>query len=383
MKPLHGVRVIEMAGLGPGPYCAMLLADMGADVVRVDRPGGGALPGAPDPERDVLNRGRRSIALDLKDPDAVRTLLALVEKADALVEGYRPGVMERLGLGPEACHARNPALVYGRMTGWGQHGPLAPRAGHDINYIALSGALHAIGPADGVPVPPLNLVGDFGGGGMLLAFGLLCALLEARRCGRGRVVDAAMSDGSASLMTIIYGLHASGLWHDARGRNLLDGGAPYYGCYRCADGGHVAVGALEPAFYRDLLDLLGLADGPEWRQDDVALWPEQRRRFAEIFATRPRDVWAALAEGRDCCLTPVLSLAEAPDHPHNRARGTFVAHAGIVQPAPVPRFGPQAPAIDRAPPRPGQDGAAILRDWGVASPSSGGGEATAVAIERL
>jgi alpha-methylacyl-CoA racemase len=363
MKPLHGVRVIEMAGLGPGPYCAMLLADMGADVVRVDRPGGGPRPGEPAPERDVLTRGRRSIALDLKDPAAVRTLLSLVEKADLLVEGYRPGVMERLGLGPDVCHARNPALVYGRMTGWGQHGPLAPRAGHDINYIALSGALHAIGPADGVPVPPLNLVGDFGGGGMLLAFGLLCALLEARRSGRGRVVDAAMSDGAASLMTIIYGLHASGLWRDARGRNLLDGGAPYYGCYRCADGGHVAVGALEPAFFRDLLDLLGLADGPEWRQDDAALWPRQRRRFAEIFATRSRDEWAALADGRDCCLTPVLSLAEAPDHPHNRARGTFVTNAGIVQPAPVPRFGPEAPVIDRVPPRSGQDSAAILRDW--------------------
>jgi len=363
MKPLHGVRVIEMAGLGPTPYCAMLLADMGAEVVRVDRPGAGQRPGEPDPERDVLTRGRRSIALDLKEPAAVRTLLALVGKADLLVEGYRPGVMERLGLGPEVCHARNPMLVYGRMTGWGQHGPLAPRAGHDINYIALSGALHAIGPADGVPVPPLNLVGDFGGGGMLLAFGLLCALLEARRCGHGRVVDAAMSDGAASLMTIIYGLYASGLWRDARGSNLLDGGAPYYGCYRCADGGHVAVGALEPVFYRDLLELLGLADGLEWRQDDVTLWPRQRRRFAEIFATRSRDEWAALAAARDCCLTPVLSLAEAPDHPHNRARGTFVTHAGIVQPAPVPRFGPQAPAIDRAPPRPGQDSVAILHDW--------------------
>ena len=361
MGPLAGLRVVEFAGLGPGPFAAMVLADMGADVVRIDRAGAAAALGL---EYDVLNRGRRSIALDLKRPDAVEVALRLVERADALIEGFRPGVMERLGLGPDICLARNPRLAYGRITGWGQAGPLAHAAGHDINYIALSGALHAIGTEAGGPTVPLNLIGDFGGGGMLLAFGLVCAVLEARGSGMGQVVDAAMADGAAALMAMIYGMAGNGQWTDRRQANLLDGGAPYYGTYRCADGKWVAVGALEPQFYALLLDTLGLAD-PAFRiQSDRSMWPPLRTALADAFARRTRQEWCDILQGTDACFAPVLDLAEAPSHPHNASRGTFVERDGIVQPAPVPRFSRTEAALRSSPPRPGEHGRAILAEHG-------------------
>lgn len=354
MGPLAGVRVVEMAGIGPCPFCGTLLSDMGADVIRVERPG----MAAPAGRNGALSRGRRSLALDLRQPGAAEAVLRLVERADILIEGYRPGVMERLGLGPETCLARNPGLVYGRVTGWGQEGPLAPRAGHDINFVALSGALHAIGPRDGPPLPPLNLVGDMGGGGMLLAFGVACALLEARRSGRGQVVDAAMVDGAAQIMGMIYGLLAEGHWQDRRGSNLLDGGAARYGCYRCADGRWLAVGALEPVFLERLLGMLGIDVAPA--ADDAAL----RAALAKAFARRPRHEWQALLEGEDVCVTPVLDLAEAPLHPHNSARGTFVRGPDGWQPAAAPRFS-RTPAEARTDlPVPGADTDAILADIG-------------------
>ena len=326
MKPLSGVRVIEMAGIGPGPFCGMLLADMGADVLRIERPGSAPRAG------DVTARGKRTLALDLKDPGAVAELLGLLQNADALIEGFRPGVMERLGLGPAECHARNPRLVYGRMTGWGQDGPLAQAAGHDINYIAITGALDAIGPAES-PVPPLNLVGDYGGGGMLLAMGICAAL----RGGQGCVVDAAMSDGAALLMAPIYGMRAAGRWPAPRGGNLLDGGAPFYGTYRCADGKFLAVGPIEPQFFALFVQGLGLAEADFAGRNDPAHWPALRARIAAVLLTRTRDEWAA-AFHPDACVAPVLSMAEAPDHPHNQARGTFSERDGVVQPAPAPRF---------------------------------------------
>jgi alpha-methylacyl-CoA racemase len=368
MGPLTGVRVIEMAGIGPGPFCAMMLADMGAEVLRVERK---PVPGAaPDPvfnpgRAGVLNRGRRSVALDLKAPGAVDAVLALVEKADALLEGFRPGVMERLGLGPEVCEGRNPRLVYGRMTGWGQQGPLAHAAGHDIDYIALSGALHAIGEGGRAPVAPLNLVGDFGGGGMLLAFGVVCALLEARTSGRGQVVDAAMCDGAATLMAMIYGFRGMGKWSDARGSNLLDGGAPFYGTYRCADGGYLAVGPIEPPFYAELLRRCGVDDPDLADPSDPAGWPRQREKWAAVFATRTREQWCSLLEGSDACAVPILGLEEAPDHPHNRARGTFVEVEGVLQPAPSPRFSRTPGAIQGPPPLAGEHTEAALTDWGL------------------
>ena len=332
MGPLAGLRVLEMAGIGPGPFCAMLLADMGADVVRIDRADGP--PGSPS---DVTGRGRRSIALDLKRPASIAAVLRLVEGADALIEGFRPGVMERLGLGPQACQAKNPRLVYGRMTGWGQSGPLAPSAGHDINYIAISGALDAIGPAE-APVPPLNLVGDYGGGGMLLAMGLMAALLHAQRSGQGQVVDAAMSDGAALLMAPIYGMRAAGRWGAARGGNLLDGGAPFYGTYRCACGGFLAVGPIEPQFFALFIQRLGLAEADFTARNDRAHWPALRVRIATAIATRGRDEWAEIFAGSDACVAPVLTMAEAPSHPHNLARNTFFERDGVAQPAPAPRF---------------------------------------------
>ncbi len=363
--PLAGLKVIEMVGLGPAPFCAMLLADMGAEVVRIDRPGArGALGLAP--RHDVAARGRRSLAIDLRRPGAAEVVLGLVERADVLIEGYRPGVMERLGLGPEICHARNARLVYGRMTGWGQHGPLAARAGHDIDYIALSGALHAIGGARGGPVPPLNYVGDYGGGAMLLAFGVLCALHEARGSGQGQVVDAAMTDGAALLSAMFYGMHAAGAWHTERGSNLIDGGAPFYATYACADGRHVAVGALEPAFYAELLQGLELADIDAASQMHRSHWPAVRARFAARFAQRTRDEWCAALEGRDACVAPVLDWDEAPEHPHNRARATFTRIDGVTQPAPAPRFS-RTPAAQPAPAvLAGANSADILRDWGFA-----------------
>lgn len=331
--PLSGLRVIEMAGIGPGPFCAMVLADLGADVVRIAR------PGQDTPAHDVLARSRSVIHLDLREAGAVQQVLDLVAQADVLIEGYRPGVMERLGLGPEPCLQRQPALIYGRMTGWGQYGPLSHAAGHDINYIALSGALHGVGRAGERPVPPLNLVGDFGGGAMLLAVGILAALQERQRSGQGQVVDAAMTDGAALLSSMMYGFRASGLWRTPRGENLLDGGAFFYDTYTCADGHHVAVGAIEPQFYALLRQHCGVADDPAFdAQMDRAAWPQLRQKLAEIFATRTRDEWCALLEGTDACFAPVLDWDEAPQHPHNRARATFTELDGVTQPAPAPRF---------------------------------------------
>lgn len=358
--PLAGLKVVELAGIGPGPHAAMVLADLGADVVRVDRPSGGLQLG--DPAVDPTLRGRRRVSADLKDPAGRETVLRLVEHADVLLEGYRPGVTERLGVGPADCHARNPRLVYGRMTGWGQDGPLAPRAGHDINYIALTGALHAIGRAGDRPVPPLNLVGDFGGGSMLLLVGVLAALWEAQRSGRGQVVDAAMVDGSSLLVQMVWGMLAQDMWRDERGSNLLDGHAPFYDTYTCADGRHVAVGALEPQFYAALLAGLGL-DGEDLpAQYDQSGWPALRARFTEVFATRTRDEWAEVFAGTDACVTPVLSFAEAREHPHLAARGTIVERDGVPQAAPAPRFSRTAPAVPGplADPEPVEQ---VLADW--------------------
>lgn len=363
--PLAGIRVVEFAGIGPGPFCAMMLADMGAEVIRIDRTG--ADP-EPVPGSQVVNRGRRSVALDLKRPEGRDTALRLLDRADALVEGFRPGVMEKLGLGPEVVLARQPKLVYGRMTGWGQSGPLALAAGHDINYIALSGVLHSIGRPGAPPVPPINLVGDYGGGGMLLAFGIVCGLLEARSSGRGQVVDAAMVEGSALLMSLIYGLRAAGLWSNRAGTNLLDGGAHFYDAYECADGRYVAVGSIEPHFYALLLEKTGLAADPEFSaQMDRSRWPELKRRLADVIRTRSRDQWCELMEGTDVCFAPVLDLDEAPRHPHNRARETFVDLRGVTQPAPAPRFSRTPGRIAGPPPRVGEHSAEVLVDWGFSS----------------
>lgn len=370
--PLSGVRVVELAGIGPGPFTAMLLADMGADVIRVDR-AGTATPYDPDrPPLDVTHRGRRSLAVDLKHPDGRAVVLKLVERAEALFEGFRPGVAERLGVGPDDCLAVNPRLVYGRMTGWGQDGPYAPRAGHDITYISLAGALGAIGRTYDKPVPPLNLVGDYGGGAMFLAFGIVCALLEARRSGRGQVVDAAMVDGTAALTTMFHAMRAMGVWEDRRGVNLLDSGAHFYEMYECADGGYVSVGALEPRFYAELVRLSGFeADIPEGErahQLDRSSWPARKEAMVALFKTRTRDEWCALFEGTDACVAPVLSMAEAPHHPHNRARGTFVEYTGVVQPAPAPRFSRTPGAIRRPPPHPGQHTDEVLGELGLSGP---------------
>jgi alpha-methylacyl-CoA racemase len=362
--PLAGVRVIEVAGIGPGPFCAMMLSDMGADVLRVDRTGAADLGLSIDPKFNVLNRGRRSVALDLKTPAAVTAMKRLIADADALIEGFRPGVMERLGLGPDDCLAVNPRLVYGRMTGWGQDGPMAAAAGHDINYIALSGVLHSIGRKGEAPVPPLNLVGDFGGGGMYLAFGVVCALLEAKRSGRGQVVDAAMVDGAASLAAAVFGLRAVGMWNDERGDNILDSGAPWYDVYETQDGEHVAIGSIEKRFYGELLRLTGLEDEPLPPQHDKKRWGELRAKLTEVFKQKTRAEWCRIMEGSDVCFAPVLSLAEAPAHAHNRARGTFVEVAGVVQPGPAPRISRTPGAIARPPARAGEHTEEALRDWG-------------------
>lgn len=366
MGPLAGIRVLEFEAIGPGPFCAMMLADMGADVLLVDRPSDPRLGVGRDRWSDVMLRGRRSVTLDLKSRDGVAAALALAGRADALIEGFRPGVMERLGLGPDALLARNPRLVYGRMTGWGQDGPLAPRAGHDIDYIALSGVLHAIGRAGGPPVPPLNLVGDFGGGGMLLAFGIACALIEARSSGRGQVVDAAMVEGASLLATMFAGMLAAGTWSETRGGNLLDSGAPWYDTYETRDGRFVAIGAIEPKFYEELLARMGLAGEPLPPQRDRAGWPALRQRFAEVFRTRTRDEWCAAFEGSDACFAPVLTFAEARAHPHNVARGAHVTTGEVPQPAPAPRFSRTPGAVRRAPPERGAGGRAALADWGFA-----------------
>jgi alpha-methylacyl-CoA racemase len=362
--PLAGFRLIEIAGIGPGPFCAMMLADLGAEVMRVDRAEKAKLPRMPGPNLDFLARGRRCVAVDLKSPAGIEVVLRLVDKADGLIEGFRPGVMERLGLGPDVCLARNPGFVYGRMTGWGQDGPLAKAAGHDINYIALTGALHAIGRPDSPPPPPLNLVGDFGGGGLLLAYGILAALLERTKSGKGQVVDAAMVDGAAALMAIIFGAHASGWWKDERFSNMLDGAAHFYDCYATQDGKFVSIGAIEPQFYAILLDKLGLANEDLPKQMDRSAWPKLKERFTALFKTKTRDEWCKIMEGTDICFAPVLSLAEVPAHPHVRARRTFVEVDGVSQPGPAPRFSRTPAAIERPPAHPGQHTDEALADWG-------------------
>ena len=364
MGPLAGITVIELAGIGPGPFCGMMLADMGADVIRVDR--AQSVQGG-DPERppaDLLARGRRSVGVDLKSPDGVEVVLSLVERADALIEGFRPGVTERLGLGPDECLARNPRLVYGRMTGWGQDGPYASTAGHDINYISLAGALDPIGRRGEAPVPPLNLVGDFGGGGLLLAFGIVAGLLEARGSGQGQVIDAAMVDGAAALMTMTHSLRAMGIWNDERGTNMLDTGAHFYDVYETADGGYVSIGSIEPQFYAELLRLTGLeGEDLPWQQDRTQ-WPALKERLAGIFRTRTRDEWCEIMEGTDVCFAPVLSIPEAVAHPHNVERGTFVEVAGLTQPGPAPRFSRTAPVVAGPPAHAGQHTDEVLAEAG-------------------
>jgi len=335
--PLAGVRIIEFVGIGPGPFCGMMLADHGAEVIRIDRLGAQGLVSAPD--KEFLNRSRKSFAVDLKAPEGTALVRRLCETADAVFEGYRPGVMERLGLGPDVLTGDNPRLVYGRMTGWGQDGPYAHTAGHDINYIALSGALHACGRAGERPTPPMNLIGDFGGGGLMLAFGMLAAIISARATGRGQVVDCAMTEGSAVLMAMIYSLRAQGIWTDERGVNLLDSGSHYYDTYETADGKFVSIGPVEPQFYRQLLALIGLAEDPEFEaQNDRARWPRLKAKLDDHFRTRTRDAWCEVLEGTDACFAPVMGLDEAPSHPHNLARRAFVEVDGVMQPAPAPRY---------------------------------------------
>jgi alpha-methylacyl-CoA racemase len=362
--PLRGIRVVEMAGIGPGPFCAMLLADLGADVVRVDRIDSRDRGVDFPPRFDLLNRNKRSVALDLKSEAGRAAALRLVARAEILIEGFRPGVMERLGLGPEACRAVNPRLVFGRMTGWGQEGPLAGAAGHDLNYIALAGALDAIGRPGERPAIPLNLVGDFGGGALYLAMGVLAALIEARLSGQGQVVDASIVDGTASLMTMLLAMRQMGAWPGGRGENLLDGGAPFYDCYETRDGRHIAVAALESRFYAELLDRLGLKDAALPHRHDRGGWSALRERFAEIFRTRTRDEWCRILEGTDACFAPVLGLDECAAHPHNLARGVFVTVEGVVNPAPAPRFSRTPGRLGRPPPAPGADTLAALADWG-------------------
>lgn len=368
--PLAGVRVVELAGIGPAPFAAMLLADLGADVVRVDRPGGPRL--GVDPDHDVTNRNKRSVVVDLKDAGGAALVLDLVERADILLEAYRPGVAERLGVGPADCHARNPRLVYGRMTGWGQDGPLAPAAGHDIGYIATAGTLGMIGAAAGPPAVPANLLGDYAGGSLYLVTGVLAALHHARATGAGQVVDAAIVDGVAHLGAMIWGMLAAGAWQDRRAANLLDGGCPYYAVYATSDGGWMAVGALEPAFYAEFARLLGLPDDAPDR-GDLARWDELRSLIAERFATRTRKEWTEVFEGSDACVAPVLSLYEAAEHPHLAARATFTTTGGITQPAPAPRFSATPASLRRPPARPGAHTAEVARDWDVPALAPGAG----------
>ncbi len=356
--PLDGVKVVEFAGIGPGPFCGMLLSDLGADVVRIDRKGGGR-----GSKFDITSRGRRSVALDLKKPEAVEACLKLFEGADALIEGFRPGVMERLGLGPDVALKRNPRLVYGRMTGWGQFGPYAMAAGHDMNYIAITGALHAIGTAE-KPIPPLNLVGDFGGGALYLAFGLLAGVIQARATGTGQVVDVAMSDGAASLMSMFYGFNATGTWKDERRKNLLDGGAHFYDTYQTKDDKWVSIGSIEPQFYALLLEKTGVSAAEFEAQQDRDGWDNLRNKLAAVFKTKTREEWDKIMGGTDVCFGPVLTLEEAPKHPHNVARKTFVELDGVIQPAPAPRFSATPGEIQSGPPAIGGDNDKALGDWG-------------------
>ena len=360
MGPLKGIKVVEMAGIGPGPFCAMMLSDMGAEVIRVDRlahKGSGH-------RANVLNRGRRSIAVDLKNPQGVDTVKKLIDQADVVIEGFRPGVMERLGLGPEECLERNPRLVFGRMTGWGQHGPLAHAAGHDINYISIGGALGAMGHPDRPPSPPLNLVGDFGGGAMYLLAGVLAALVERASSNKGQVIDAAMTDGTASLLTPFYGMMAMGMWTTQRSDNRLDGGAHYYGSYTCSDGKHISIGSIEPQFYALLLELCGIDDPEFLKQNEKESWASLRQKLEELFATKTQAQWCELLEGTDVCFAPVLNLEEAPQHPHNKARSSFVDFEGITQPAPAPRFSRSQSGIQSAAAIAGEHSEEILKDWG-------------------
>jgi len=359
MGPLAGFKIIELAGIGPGPFCGMMLSDMGAEVIRVER-----LSGADKAPKDVLARNRRSLAVDLKSPEGVETVLRLVESADALFEGFRPGVTERLGLGPDIALARNPKLVYGRMTGWGQEGPMAQAAGHDINYIGLSGALHAIGRQGERPVPPLNLVGDFGGGGMLLAYGLVCGMLETQRSGKGQVVDAAMVDGSAALMAMFFSFAASGAFTDQRGTNLLDGAAHFYDTYETKDGKHVCIGSIEPQFYALLIEKAGLDPEKYAKQMDPTQWPVLKADLTQTFLTKTQAEWCEIMEGTDVCFAPVLSIFEAPEHPHNKARNSFMEIDGVMQQAPAPRFSRTSPEISHGARVPGQDTLSVLQDYG-------------------
>ncbi len=361
MGPLNGLRVVELEGLGPAPFCGMMLADMGAEVISITRKSAAGSRAA-----QISERGKKTIALNLKHPDGVAAVLDLCASADILIEGFRPGVAERLGIGPAACAARNPRLVYGRMTGWGQTGPLASAAGHDINYISLSGALHAIGRAGERPVPPLNLVGDFGGGGMFLAFGLMCAVFEAQRSGTGQVVDVSMVDGSAALMHMMYQFMAMGAWRDERGANMLDGAAHFYDTFETADGRYVSIGSIEPQFYALLVQLAGLDAAEFAPQHDQSRWPDLKDKLAAVIRQRTRDEWCAIMEGTDVCFAPVLSMTEAPGHPHNVARGTFIEVEGVPQPAPAPRFSRTAPATPAAAAPAGSDTAAVLAAIGYA-----------------
>jgi|TARA_B100000686_G_C16797030_1_gene983165 alpha-methylacyl-CoA racemase len=345
MGPLKGIKIIEMAGIGPGPFCGMVLADLGAEVIRVDR----ASAKGTGSRQEASNRGKKSIAVDLKSKEGVEIVLKLVQEADAIFEGFRPGVMERLGLGPEECMELNESLVYGRMTGWGQDGPLANAAGHDINYISLSGALAAIGRPGSPPVPPLNLIGDFGGGGMLLALGLVSALLESKQSGKGQVVDAAMTDGSALLMTMIYTMQSSGFWKDSMGSNMLDGGAHFYDTYECSDGKFISLGSIEPQFYKLLCDLAGFDNNLSSDQMSRDGWPEKKKAVKEIILTKTREEWCQIMEGTDVCFAPVLNMEEAPNHPHNKARQTFIELEGATQPAPAPRFSRTNPEVQSSP----------------------------------
>ena len=372
MGPLKGIKVLEIASIGPGPFAGMMLSDMGADVVRVDRAdrAKGGDPAAPP--KDVLGRGRRSVAIDLKKPEGVELVLQMVEKADVIIEGFRPGVMERLGLSPEACLERNPGIIFGRMTGWGQDGPLAQTAGHDINYIALTGALDAIGRKGEGPIPPLNLVGDFGGGGMLLAYGVVCALVERGLSGRGQVVDAAMVDGASSLMAMFFGFKAMGAWDSERGVNLLDTGAPFYDAYETSDGKYISIGSIEPQFYALLLQHSGLGEEEELpHQMDREKWPDMKNRLAEIFKTKTRAEWSEIMEGTDICFAPVLTMDEAPDHPHMRHRSTFVDLEGVTQPAPAPRFSRTEAEVIRPPAFAGQHTDEVLESFGLSDDEIG------------
>ncbi|MDX2380716.1 MAG: CaiB/BaiF CoA-transferase family protein [Acidimicrobiia bacterium] len=366
--PLNGYRIIEIAGIGPGPFAAMLLADMGAEVIRVERAAAVRGPAPDTPHFDISLRGRRNIAIDLKQPDGVATMLELVGSADAIIEGFRPGVMERLGIGPDECLARNPKIVFGRMTGWGQSGPMALAAGHDINYISLAGALAHFGRKGEAPVPPLNMVGDFGGGGMFLALGVVAALLEAQKSGKGQIVDTAMVDGSAVLMTMFWAMSTIGAFDEnARGENLLDTGSHFYDVYECSDGEYISIGSIEPQFYAELLRLTGLVNDPEFaaKQMDKGSWPELKERISALFATKSRAEWCDIMEGTDVCFAPVLTMSEAAAHPHNVERETFVEIGGVTQPAPAPRFSRTVPVVESPPAHAGQHTREVLADLGL------------------